>query len=273
MRADLRSIDRRTFLADLGRGAFALAVVTAAGCSPATLASLVPSASPAPETPGSSGAPPSGDAPSAGVPSQPPGSPPLAGRSWARVNLGFVSAYVLVREGEAAVVDTGVAGSADAIETTLGMLGLTWSVVGNVILTHWHGDHAGSIGEVMRRADAATGWAGERDIPRIGGAPRALSGAAEGDRIFDLEVIETPGHTSGSISVIDAATGVLVAGDALRTNAGLPALPPDRNTQDPEEAKRSAIKLGRLTFETLLVGHGDPIPEGASALVAELAGS
>ncbi len=37
-----------------------------------------------------------------------------------------------------------------------------------------------------------------------------------------------------------------------------------------DEAKRSIVKLGTLSFETLLVGHGDPIESGASALVAEL---
>jgi len=31
------------------------------------------------------------------------------------------------------------------------------------------------------------------------------------------------------------------------------------------------VKLGTLTFETLLVGHGEPILKGASAQVAALA--
>jgi hypothetical protein len=33
------------------------------------------------------------------------------------------------------------------------------------------------------------------------------------------------------------------------------------------------VKLGSLAFETLLVGHGEPITSGASALVAALAAS
>ena len=37
-----------------------------------------------------------------------------------------------------------------------------------------------------------------------------------------------------------------------------------------DQAKASVVKLGGLTFETLLVGHGDPIESGASAAVAEL---
>ena len=38
-----------------------------------------------------------------------------------------------------------------------------------------------------------------------------------------------------------------------------------------DEALASVAKLGALTFETLLVGHGAPIERGASVLVAELA--
>ncbi len=36
-------------------------------------------------------------------------------------------------------------------------------------------------------------------------------------------------------------------------------------------AMASVAKLGALAFETLLVGHGDPITSGASAKVAALA--
>jgi hypothetical protein len=38
-------------------------------------------------------------------------------------------------------------------------------------------------------------------------------------------------------------------------------------------ALASVDKLAALRFETLLVGHGDPIESGAAALVAELAAS
>src|SRR5688572_915586 len=97
-------IARRTFLADLGRGAFAVAIVGIAGCNPSTLATLGPSSEPT--EPGAT--------PDAGSPtptgaggSTPPGSAPAGDVAWTRVNLGFVSAYLVVRAGEAALVDTG----------------------------------------------------------------------------------------------------------------------------------------------------------------------
>ena len=92
----------------------------------------------------------------------------------------------------------------------------------------------------------------------------------DGDDVFGLTIVTTPGHTPGSISVLDKASGLLVAGDAMGTNGGKPTLPVTSSPRTWTLAKQSIIKLGGLTFETLLVGHGDPIEGGASAAVAAL---
>jgi len=267
-------VDRRTFIADLGRGAVALAILGVTGCSPSTLAT----AAPVPGDSAASGRPPSPAAPagsaeparsgSAGSP--PGGSPPGAGVTWERVNLGFVSAYLLVQGGEATVVDTGVAGSGPAILRSLQGIGLGWDAVAHVVLTHHHNDHQGSLPEVLEGATAAVAYAGAEDIPAIT-SPRPLTAVGDGDEIRGLRIVTTPGHTAGSISVHDPVAGILVAGDALRTEGGRPALPSEQFTIDMDEARRSIVKLGGLAFETLLVGHGDPIEGGASAQVAQLA--
>jgi glyoxylase-like metal-dependent hydrolase (beta-lactamase superfamily II) len=263
----MQPIDRRTFLADLGRGAFALAVVSIAACSPAAQVTARPSASAPRSTPGAS-EPPTSANPSDAPPSSAPSSGD--GFAWERVDLGFVSAYILVRGGEAAIVDTGVGGSAGAIETSLAGIGIDWSAVGHLILTHRHGDHIGCATDVLERAPEAVGYAGAEDVSGIS-VPRPLIPVEDGDRIFDLQIVTAPGHTPGSICVFDPAGGILVAGDALRTEGGRPGLPRADFTESMDEARRSVAKLGGLTFETLLVGHGDPIESGASAAVAELA--
>lgn len=256
-----RVIDRRTFIADLGRGAFALAVISVAGCGPAA----GPSAS-------GLGSSPSGASPAGAGSSGDPAAPPASGsgaHAWERVNLGFVSAYILSRGGEAAIVDTGVAGSSEAIEASLSSIGLDWSAVGHVILTHHHGDHIGSAAEILGLAPDAVAYAGAEDIPSIT-VPRAVTPVADGDDVFGLRIITTPGHTPGSISVLDPAGGFLVAGDALRTAEGRPTLPSAQFTADMALAKQSILKVGGLAFETLLVGHGEPVEGAASAAVAEL---
>ena len=258
------AISRRVFLADLGRGAAAIAIVGLAGCAP-TGGTPAPPSSAAPTTP--PGSSPGGSPPPSVAGSAPPsGDGALA---WHRVNLGFVSAYVLVRGGEAAIVDTGVAGSEGDIEATLTAVGLGWDAVGHVILTHKHGDHAGSASAVLARATAAQGYAGSADIPSIS-APRELRAVADGDDVLGLTIVATPGHTAGHIGVHDATASLFVAGDALRTSDGAPAPPGAEFTEDMDTAYASIAAIGALTFETLLVGHGDPIETGASALVAQL---
>jgi glyoxylase-like metal-dependent hydrolase (beta-lactamase superfamily II) len=91
--------------------------------------------------------------------------------------------------------------------------------------------------------------------------------------VFDLRIVATPGHTAGHISVLDEIGGILVAGDALGTTGGVLQGSNPQFTADPQAAKASVAKLGALRYETLLVGHGEPILAGAAAQVAALAGS
>lgn len=262
------AVTRRMFLVRAGRGTIALAVLGVAGCIPAGAASSAPSgAATDPATDGPATEPPATDPPA----SEPASAAPIdEGVAWERVNLGFVSAYVLVRGGEAAVVDTGVAGSDDDIADALERLGLDWGAVGHVVLTHQHSDHAGSAAAVLTAAAAATGYAGAADIPAID-APRPLVAVSDGDTVFGMEVVATPGHTAGHIAMLDPIGGVLVAGDALNTGGGVVVGPNPSFSEDMVTAMASVAKLGALTFETLLVGHGDPITSGASAKVAALA--
>jgi glyoxylase-like metal-dependent hydrolase (beta-lactamase superfamily II) len=263
-------VSRRIFLADLGRGALAVAVLGVAGCAAAGSSGSTSSTRPstgASGDPGSSPAPPSSGA--AGSAESGSSSPGAGGFAWTRVDLGFVSAYLLVRDGEAAVVDTGVQGSDDEIAAALTGIGLGWGDVGHVILTHWHADHSGSISEVLNAAPTATGYIGSADLPNVQ-ASRELKTVNDGDAVFGLRIVGSPGHTIGHVSVLDEAGGVLVAGDALGTADGPLAGSNPSFTEDAAAAKATIVKLGKLTFETLLVGHGDPILTGASAQVAAL---
>jgi len=194
-----------------------------------------------------------------------------AALTWARADLGFVSAYVLARGTEVAIVDTGVAGSADDIGQTLAGIGLDYGNVTHVVLTHLHPDHAGSIMEVMAQAPHATAYAGTDDIGGIDFDP--ITAADDGDEIFGLEVVATPGHTSGHISVIDHAAGILVAGDALNTAGGGVQGPNPDFSIDIDLANQSAKRLAELSFNTLLAGHGDPVEERADTAVVALAAS
>ncbi len=250
---------RRKFLGEFGRGSLALAVLT-----PAVLASCSSTGEPAAQD----------DDGDNGQETEQP-STTLTGETttdlmWARTNLDFVSAYVLARGSRAAIVDTGTKGSADAIGQTLKDIGLTYNDVEHLILTHHHGDHAGSTGAVMDQAVNATVWAGDADLAEID--YDTISGVSGGEDIFGFEVLATPGHTAGHISVIDHDAGLVVAGDALWAEEGTSVVEgPKRFFEDVEQSRDSIRELAALRFDTLLVGHGDPITSDADQVVAELA--
>jgi glyoxylase-like metal-dependent hydrolase (beta-lactamase superfamily II) len=188
-----------------------------------------------------------------------------------QVNLGFVNAYVLVRGKEAAVVDTGTPNNASKIEDVVRTAGLGWNAVHHVILTHYHPDHIGSVGEVLEAAAKATAYAGAADIPQIK-SPRPLKPVGDNDEVFGLRVIATPGHTPGHVCVFDPAGSLLILGDAMN-NSGKLMGPNPQYTADMAQAHQSVKKLAKLTFERAVFGHGEPIDNGASQAIAKLAGT
>ena len=273
-------VSRRVFLRDIGKGAAAAVVWTAilpactddgdggngdaestsTGTSVAPTSTATAATMTATSTPSEATASATGTTSSAGA----------SAFEWERVSFGFVSAYILTRAGEAVIVDTGVEGSAPQIETGLGALGLDWGSVGHVIVTHAHPDHQGSLAEVLGFAPDAIAYAGAADIASIV-APRTVTAVGDGDLVMDLEIIETPGHTPGHISVLERAGGVLLVGDALVGEGGGIGGPPPEFTADMTLANESVVKLAEFDFETVLFGHGDPIEAGAADLVREFA--
>jgi glyoxylase-like metal-dependent hydrolase (beta-lactamase superfamily II) len=246
-------VGRRWFLTQTVRGAVGIAVLGFAACSrdeDPSEGGATPEAAP-PEAAGSSGS--------------------ARGLAWSRVDLGFVAAYVLVRGREAAVVDTGVEGSADAIGEVVDKAGPGWSGVRHVLLTHKHPDHVGSVGEVVDAAARAKVYVGAADLSEVD-APRSLTPLRDGDDVFGLRVVATPGHTVGHMAVFDSDTRVLVAGDALTNTNGLAGSNP-QFTEDKAAATASVRKLARLAPRTILVGHGDPVVKDATATLQKLAAS
>jgi glyoxylase-like metal-dependent hydrolase (beta-lactamase superfamily II) len=273
-------MSRRTFLRDLGHGAFALTVMGVAGCVPGAL-------TPTPANRATSQPAPTrtfdpltyvGNLdeiravwcrdPVTTV--QPSGWPALdhtSLRRWARIGNHQTSAYVLVRGGEATIVDTAGSCLPDAMEDGLEAAGLGWSAVGSIIVTHKHPDHWIGLSSALERAPDAAVFAGAADIPHIASS-RPITAVGAGDRIMDLAIIPTPGHTPGHIAVHDEAAGVLVAGDAINygEDAGFVLL---GTSEDVEQTRASFDILAELAFETFLGGHGDPIIGGASERLRE----
>ncbi len=282
--------DRRTFIRDMGKGVIGVAIggmILAACGTSETTTTVAGTAAGSTTGPLSSSAPTIGPAATSST-IRTATSVTEAGTSTAavapslvveRVNMGFVSAYLLVRGTEVAIVDTGTSGNTGAIEATLSDVGLGWANVGNVILTHKHGDHVGSLPGVADAASQAVLGTGVEDVAAVS-APRSIEGYTDGQIVFGLQIITTPGHTPGHISVWDPDTAVLVAGDALSgEGSGVGGVidgvagPNPEFSPDMDGAIASARKMETLAPDSIYFGHGEPKNSGAAAALTALAES
>jgi glyoxylase-like metal-dependent hydrolase (beta-lactamase superfamily II) len=206
--------------------------------------------------------------------------------------------YLLVEEGGLTVVDTGMPGSAPKILAYVRRLGREASDVRRILLTHQHFDHVGGAAELAATC-AAPIWAHPLDAPAIEGKawrdrPQGPLGAIFSVAIFPrlraapvarqirggetlpileadggLRVIETPGHTLGSVAFYLPGRRLLLAGDSLMHLGGRVIPPFALVNRDTPLARRSFADLAQLDVEASLPGHGAPIPRGAGARIAD----
>ena len=188
-------LGRRRFLTDLGRNTFAVALIGgfAAACSgdddagapdvatsdsaatgapptAVTSSSTRSSAVPSSTDPGTTAASTTDDAVAAT-------SVPRDMLRWEQADLGFVSAYVLVRGNTAAVVDTGTAGrrGSDRRDAAT-LLGVTYDEVRHVVLTH----SSPRPHRIASGRDAARRIGG--DVRRRGSTSRTITAPTESSR-------------------------------------------------------------------------------------------
>ena len=206
----------------------------------------------------------------------------------ASANMAHSNVYVLIQGDELTVIDTGTAGNAKKIVNYVQKIGRHPSNVSTIILTHCHMDHAGSVKElkdltgakVAVHAEDADYVSGKKPLPKPKNVLfRAVSSfiklapvqpdiiLKDNDKIGQLTVIHTPGHTSGSIALLDEGKKALFAGDILRFDGEKLSGSSEQFTLDMKKAKESIGKISTLSFDVLLGGHGEPLKPNASETV------
>jgi glyoxylase-like metal-dependent hydrolase (beta-lactamase superfamily II) len=95
-----------------------------------------------------------------------------------------------------------------------------------------------------------------------------------GERVGPFAVVGVPGKSPGEIALFDSARRLLVVGDAVIGNPpGRLSLLTERVLDDPARLRASLRRLLELDCESLLVGDGVPVREGARERLRELVAS
>jgi|SRR5579872_2610719 len=207
---------------------------------------------------------------------------------------------VLEDNGTLTLVDAGISsGGKKVLEYVGTKLSRQPSDVKVIVLTHAHIDHIRGARAIKRATGAKVAIHG-RDAEYLVGKkrlsmPRGLTGflfrffgiffraspfdpdvMLKGDEQLPgsrLQVVYTPGHTPGSISLYDMQRKTIFVGDAIISGAGKLEGPPKQFTEDMLQAQHSMEKISTMDFEVLLSGHGDPVTSGGSLKVREFCAS
>lgn len=193
-----------------------------------------------------------------------------------------VNAFLIVEPDGLTLIDTLYHGScAAAIHAAAEHMGMP---IRRIVLTHSHVDHAGSFDQLLTMLPAVETIIGSREAPLFAGN-RALLSTEEasplrgnylrstaqftrtvtgGDMIGSLQVIDTPGHTPGHISLFDQRNGVLYCGDLFHTIGGITLAStlrwrfpmPYIATWSATQTTTSAQRCSALGAQFVAPGHG-----------------
>lgn len=170
---------------------------------------------------------------------------------------------------EAIVIDPG---DGDDVNAVLAVLNEHQLKLKAIIITHAHIDHIGGAAKLKAetgapvhmngrdqmlydKLDVQAGWLGMAVPERTG----IDNPAQDGDKVIlgeaDFQILHTPGHTPGSISLWIPAENTLVAGDTLfKDSIGRTDLPGGDGRQIMKSIKGQLLPLPEDA--TVICGHG-----------------
>jgi glyoxylase-like metal-dependent hydrolase (beta-lactamase superfamily II) len=206
------------------------------------------------------------------------------------VRLGAVNAFLVREDDGLTLIDTMIGGSADKI---ISGAELCRAPIVRIVLTHAHGDHVGSLDALKERLPEVEVIISTRDARLLrknltldpdepqdklrGGYPGAETKpdrtVDHGDRIGSLEVIASPGHTPGHISLLDVRDRTVYCGDVYSTLGGVatsakanPLFPLALFTWHRPTELESARTLRGLEPARLAPGHGKVLENPLEAM-------
>lgn len=193
------------------------------------------------------------------------------------------------------LVDCGFIGSLPALEKELTQLGLTVKLLNGLVLTHHDHDHMGAARALKNINPDLLVYASEKEAPYISGQEKPLRlrqaeelqeklppekqafGKAFCELLRSIEpvpvdivlsdnemlrwcggcqVLLTPGHTPGHLSLYMTEANAVITGDAFALENNRPVIANPQFTLDMEQASKSMEKLLALDADTHYCYHG-----------------
>lgn len=211
--------------------------------------------------------------------------------------LGFVNCYLVREDDGLTLIDTMTPKSSKPILAAAQEVG---APIKRIVLTHAHGDHMGSLDEVVEALGEVEVLISARDARLLakdmsldpgepqaklrGGYPgaetRPTRTLAAGERVGSLEVVAAPGHTPGHVALLDTRDRTLYCADAYTTFGGRVETTARTNLRFPLASMatwhrptelESARALRALDPARLAPGHGKVVESPGPAMDAAIA--
>ncbi|MET1159514.1 MAG: MBL fold metallo-hydrolase [Thermoprotei archaeon] len=176
------------------------------------------------------------------------------------IKVDFVNVYLLVHGEGLVLIDAGLPDRGKEVISYIGELGYSPGDLKAIIITHHHYDHTGGLREIIEKTGAKTYAHGaEKDLIKERTGIVVDNELKDGDTIYGLRVIHTPGHTPGHICLLHTDTGSLFVGDLIYEENGELKEIPHKYSMDPMKNREAIKKLLEIEFKHILPSHGKPI--------------
>ncbi|MBK1813005.1 MBL fold metallo-hydrolase [Clostridium sp. YIM B02505] len=202
---------------------------------------------------------------------------------------------ILNDDSEMVLIDCGYIGSFELIKKAAMEVKVDLSKLTKIIITHHDHDHIGALGEFKKSYPNVKVISSFNEEKYISGREKSLR-LQQAERIFKdipddkkeealkfhemlqavkpvevdicvkdkdtfdccggIEIIETPGHMPGHISVYLKESKTLVTGDAMVAESGKLCIANPQYTLDIEEARKSIEKFLQYDIEKIICYHG-----------------
>ncbi|WP_301173007.1 MBL fold metallo-hydrolase [Brevibacillus nitrificans] len=196
---------------------------------------------------------------------------------------------VLLFDQETAVlIDTGFPGQYEELKAAMEKAGAPIHRLHTVILTHQDIDHIGNLPELLQETGGRIRvYAHEQEVPYIQGElplikDKHVKHPPKGnvtDLLEDgqglpfvggIQVIHTPGHTAGHVSLYLHQSKTLIAGDSMYSVDGKLMGLHGPTALDPEMAQRSLKKYADYAITSVICYHGGVSTQDIQAQIRAL---